>query len=108
MRARCVVARSAVCTTQRGLQGSRSRCTRSPTLRPSSGPTYSPIHLLTCPPICARTRQGNFRTDRIIQIAQRYGVDEEACLDNVIHCRVHNTEEVSTSEGAGAARRFSS
>lgn len=49
--------------------------------------------------------QSNFRTERIVKIAQRYGVDEDACLDNVIHCHCQNTEDVRNFVGTHPASR---
>ena len=37
--------------------------------------------------------EGNFRPERIEQIAERYGLDSDQTLDNIIHCRVHSHDE---------------
>jgi meiotic recombination protein DMC1 len=37
--------------------------------------------------------EGNFRPERIESIAERYGLDSDQTLENIIHCRVHTHNE---------------
>ena len=37
--------------------------------------------------------EGSFRPERIVQIAKRFGLNEEMCLDNVAYARAHNTDQ---------------
>jgi RecA/RadA recombinase len=37
--------------------------------------------------------EGNFRSERIEAIAERFGLDPEQTLDNIIICRVFSHEE---------------
>lgn len=37
--------------------------------------------------------ENTFRPARLVQIAQRFGIDEDTALDNVLHIRCHTSEE---------------
>jgi DNA repair protein RAD51 len=37
--------------------------------------------------------EGTFRPERLVPIAERYGLDSEKVLDNVIFARAHSTDE---------------
>lgn len=37
--------------------------------------------------------EGTFRPERLIPIAQRYGLDEQKVLDNVAFARAHNVDQ---------------
>lgn len=37
--------------------------------------------------------EGTFRPERLVPIAQRYGLDEDQVLDNVAFARAHTTDE---------------
>lgn len=37
--------------------------------------------------------EGNFRPERITAIAERFSLDPEGCLENVIHCRAMTHEQ---------------
>ncbi len=37
--------------------------------------------------------EGTFRPERLIPIAQRYGLDEQKVLDNVAYARAHNVDQ---------------
>jgi len=37
--------------------------------------------------------EGTFRPERLIPIAQRFGLDEQKVLDNVAYARAHNTDQ---------------
>ena len=37
--------------------------------------------------------EGNFRPERIQAIAERYGLDADGCLENIIHCRAMTHEQ---------------
>jgi DNA repair protein RAD51 len=36
--------------------------------------------------------EGTFRPERLVPIAQRYGLDEQKVLDNVAFARAHNVD----------------
>lgn len=36
--------------------------------------------------------EGTFRPERIVQVAERYKLDVEKCLDNIAFARAHNTD----------------
>lgn len=37
--------------------------------------------------------EGTFRPERLVQIAERYGLDSEQVLDNVAYARAHSTDQ---------------
>lgn len=37
--------------------------------------------------------EGTFRPERLVPIAQRFGLDEQKVLDNVAYARAHNTDQ---------------
>lgn len=37
--------------------------------------------------------EGTFRPERLVPIAQRFGLDEQKVLDNVAFARAHNTDQ---------------
>jgi DNA repair protein RAD51 len=46
--------------------------------------------------------EGTFRPERLKQIAERFGMDPDACLENVAYARAHNSEhQLEVSEGGG-------
>ena len=47
--------------------------------------------------------EGSFRPERILQIAKRFGLDEDRCLDNVAYARAHNTDQQNQLLRDGAA-----
>ena len=40
--------------------------------------------------------EGTFKPERIIQIAQRFGLDEKKVLDNIAYARAYNTDQQTT------------
>lgn len=46
-------------------------------------------HLLT--QNCTDT-EGTFRPERIVEIAERFGVDPDQALENIVYARAQNTE----------------
>ena len=53
------------------------------------------VHLFLILTFCyfSTILQGNFRPERIEAIAERFGLDAEQTLDNIIICRVYTHEE---------------
>lgn len=37
--------------------------------------------------------EGTFRPERLVSIAERFGLDSEKVLDNVAYARAHNTDQ---------------
>ena len=37
--------------------------------------------------------EGSFRPERLVPIAERYGLDTEKVMDNVAFARAHNTDQ---------------
>ena len=37
--------------------------------------------------------EGTFRPERIVPIAERYGLDTEQDLDNIVYARAHTTDQ---------------
>lgn len=59
--------------------------------QPSNFLNFEPEHVLVLLH-CTQAQEGTFRPQRLMQIAEAYGMQAEDVLDNVAYARAHNTD----------------